>query len=175
MDTDKTITAQFSTFENTTYYVDYENGDDSRDGTSIDTSWKHAPGDPSAQENPLLIELEPGNRILFKGNTIYRGQVSIKSSGSSKHPILYIGDSWPRLDGEKAIIDGGEPVTGWTQCTSAAECNNNSNYTNIYYAYLSGDIDPLSLNLHEYDSVNQEDDFLWMAQDPKPSDSYFFE
>lgn len=171
--TDTDITAGFVTFYTADYYVDFENGNDNNDGLTESTSWKHAPGDTEAEFVPAEIQLQPGNRILFRGGVVYRGQIALPADGALSHHITYQGDDWPGLPGEKAIIDGGDTITGWTPCT-ADECMGISD-ANYYYSHVPGDVDPLSLNLHEYNTSSAEDEFLWIAQDPDPSDFYFYD
>lgn len=117
---------------NTTYYVDFDNGSDSNDGISAATPWKHAPGDSNATSTASMV-LAPGDTVLFKGGVHYRGSITINASGSSGSPITYKGDGW---GSGKAIIDGSEPVTGWTACADAASCGNNSNWSHIYHATI---------------------------------------
>jgi hypothetical protein len=175
MDSDMTITADCISVNGATYYVDYDNGDDGNDGRSPDTAWKHAPGDGQAQGNPANVELEPGARIVFRGSVIYRGRIDIPADGSQNHPITYQGSEWPGETHLKAVIDGGDLITDWTPCESAQACGGNPNYANLYYAYLPASVNPLGVNLHEYDAATGEDDFLWPAQDPDPSDPYFYD
>lgn len=174
MDDDKTISAKMIPVPTTViYYVDYSGGDDSNDGLSTTSAWKHAPGDDQATGVPAVTTLGPGCSVYFRGGVVYRGSITIPASGSLNYPVTYSGNRWP--SGTKAIFDGGDAITGWTKCSSAAECGGNTNYNNIYYAYLSSTVDPLSINLHEYNTTTSTDDFLWMSQDPNPSDFYFYD
>jgi hypothetical protein len=159
----------------TAYYVDYDNGDDDNDGHSPAAAWKHAPGDIQAEANPAAVELEPGARILFRGSVIYRGRIDIPGDGSENHPITYQGNAWPGEQDLKAVIDGGDLLTEWTPCESAQACGGNPDYAALYYTYLPASVDPLSVNLHEVDTTTGEDDFLWPAQDPDPSEPYFYD
>ncbi len=175
MDGNKTITANFTTVYTATYYVDFEGGNDAESGLSSTSAWKHAPGDSQATGNAKNAQMGPGVRILFKGGVVYRGNISIPSDGSLNNPVLYKGDAWPGLSDVKAVIDGGDPVTGWLPCPSAAACNGNPNYASLYYAYVPGTVDPLSVNLHEYNAATSEDAFLWPSQTPNPVDPYFYD
>ena len=49
------------------FYVDYEAGDDSNPGTTPQAPFKHSPGDPQAQDTARSIALKPGDRVVFKG------------------------------------------------------------------------------------------------------------
>ena len=50
-----------------TYYVDFADGSDERDGRSPETAWKRSPGDKQAVGNPKAASLQPGDVIKFKG------------------------------------------------------------------------------------------------------------
>ncbi|HSA15203.1 MAG TPA: right-handed parallel beta-helix repeat-containing protein, partial [Spirochaetota bacterium] len=167
MDSDKAVGAEFVQYHDGVYYVDYESGSDGNSGLAESAPWKHAPGDPEAENNPAAVELLPGDRVLFRGGVAYRGNIAMQAGGAFGHPITYRGDAWPA--GQKAVIDGSDLVEGWTACGSAEECFGAENFGNIYYAYIPADADPLSLNLHE------DDDFLWPAQDPDPAEPFFYD
>jgi len=171
----KIITAHFTTYELAVYYVDYDGGDDRNDGLAAGTAWKHAPGDPEATDRAAVLEVKPGHTFIFKGGTVYRGSISVPAHGSLNHHVAYRGDAWPGLAGEKTVLDGGDVISGWTQCQSSDECGGNPNFGNIFYARIPADVDSLSINLHEYASVTGTDDFLWPSQEPDAADPYFFE
>ncbi len=175
MESDMTITAACISLNPLTYYVDFDGGDDGDDGRSPTTAWQHAPGDDQARDHPASIGLEPGATIIFRGSAIYRGRIDIPADGSQNHPVTYQGNDWPGEAHLNAVIDGGDLITDWTPCESAPACGGNPNYANLYYAYLPASVDPLGVNLHEYDATSGQDDFLWPAQDPDPSDPYFYD
>jgi parallel beta-helix repeat protein len=154
-----------------TYYVDFAGGTDSQAGTSAEQSWKHSPGDPQAGDRARSVKLEPGDTILFKGGTVYRGSIRVPCGGAPGKRITYKGDGW---GSSRAIIDGSDILTGWTRCTSAAEAGGNPDYPNLFFTYVPASCSPFLMNLHEMNSVNGEDEFLWMSQMPNPSDRYFF-
>lgn len=175
MNGNTSITANFAAISAVTYYVDFAGGSDANTGLSSTSAWKHAPGDAQATGNAQAAQMGPGGTVLFKGGVVYRGNLSIPADGSSNHPVIYRGDAWPGLTGVKAIVDGGDPVTGWMPCPSAAACNGNPNFTYLYYTYVPGTVDPLSVNLHEYNTSTSGDEFLWPSQHPNPSDPYFYD
>lgn len=94
-----------------TYYVDFAGGDDTADGRSQGTAWKHSPGDPSATGAAAAAKLAPGDVVLFKGGVDYKGSVSIAASGTSGSPIIYDGNSRGTWGSGLAIIDGEETRT----------------------------------------------------------------
>jgi len=147
------------------YYVDFAGGDDLQLGTSADTAWKHAPGDPDATGN-ARITLQPGDMVLFKAGVLYEGGIVINGSGTSTNPIIYKGDGWGV---GRAIIDGSKPLNNWTQCSSATDCGGNSNWENIYHTTAPAGTTALSSNLY------QGDDILFVSQHPNPPDPFFMD
>ncbi len=147
-----------------TYYVNYESGNDSNDGLSQLTAWKHCPGDANAANAPKNISIAPGCTILFKGGVVYRGSITIKSSGSEAAPITYKGDGW---GAEKAIIDGSEPLTGWRKCASQSE--GGANWQNCYINYVAAGLSAFNSRLAE------KGEFLWLSQEPDQPDPFFFD
>lgn len=108
----------------TTYYVSAA-GNDNNDGRSVATPFQSI-----AKLNTLTYL--PGDQIQFRRGDTFRGMLVIQQSGTSTNPI--------RVDaygtGEKPVIAGSVPVTGWTnvggnvwQATCSA-CG--SNVTGLY-------------------------------------------
>ena len=147
-----------------TYYVDYNDGNDVNDGLSEITAWKHAPGDPVATDNPSTVGLVAGDVVLFKGGVIYRGSITLKYSGNKNASITYKGNGW---GAEKAILDGSEPMTGWRQCTSVEE--GGENWQQCYITFVPAGVSAFTTRLAE------EDEFLWLAQEPDQPDPFFFD
>jgi hypothetical protein len=87
--------------DNTTYYIDSINGNDSGNGTSQGTPWKTL-----AKVNSVTYG--PGDRILFKAGASWTGQLLPGGSGNSGRPIVI--DTYGT--GAQPIIDGaGAPYT----------------------------------------------------------------
>ena len=148
----------------TTYYIDYNGGDDSNTGKSVSNAWKHAPGDDNAKGTSSSVKLQPGDAVLFKGGVIYRGSLVLNANGAAGNPITYKGDGWGT---EKAIIDGAEEFKGtWTQCSSALECGDNPNFGKIYYADAPANYD-------FFTRIYEDGEFLWYSQDPNPRDPFY--
>lgn len=110
------------------FYVDYADGLDTNDGLTPMTPWKHYPGDPDVDEKGLVISsasLEPGDKVIFKGGVRYRGlitgsgggttraRVSILKGGMKGRPVIFDGNTAGTFGDGRAIIDAGEPITGW--------------------------------------------------------------
>ncbi len=151
----------------TDYYVDFEAGNNVNAGTSPATAWKHAPGDANASGNPASVSLQPGDRVLFKGDVKYRGQVRNVFNGTQAAPIVYKGDGWPGLTSAKAIVDGTDPYSGdWTVCSSANDCGGNPHWQNIYYSDFSGEISPFT-------QFFENNERVYIAQTPNMSDPFW--
>lgn len=85
-----------------TYYVDSAAGDDTNSGTSIAKPWKTL-----TKVNSTTFSA--GDRILFKANGMWTGQLNPKGSGSAGKPIIidtYGSGSKPLIDGNGATGDG---------------------------------------------------------------------
>ncbi|NCT54999.1 right-handed parallel beta-helix repeat-containing protein, partial [Candidatus Falkowbacteria bacterium] len=86
----------------TTYYVS-SSGNDSNNGTSINTPWQ-------TLTKVSNTDLLPGDEIQFKKGDIFYGSLTIKSSGVEGNPITY--GSYG--SGNKPMITGFTDVTDWT-------------------------------------------------------------
>jgi hypothetical protein len=92
-------------------YIDFEAGNDSSDGTSRQTPWKHHPWDPNATAHAK--ECKGAHTYIFKQGVIYRGELQAKESGTKGTPIILTRD--PSWGTGPAVICGSEAVTGWKQ------------------------------------------------------------
>ena len=89
-------------------YIDYERGNDSNDGLTKDTPWKHHPWDPKASINAK--QCKGIHTYVFKRGVYYRGTMIALESGKKGNPIRLTSDSaWGT--GE-AVISGGYRITG---------------------------------------------------------------
>jgi hypothetical protein len=83
------------------YYVDSANGNDENSGTSPQAAWKSL-----AKVN--ATSFLPGDRILLRSGSVWRGQLWPKGSGSEGHPIqvdTYGGGVKPIINGEGLAED----------------------------------------------------------------------
>lgn len=147
-----------------TYYVDYASGDDTNNGTSDATPWKHCPGDSNATDN-ADITLSAGDTVNFKGGVRYLGQITVNQDGTSESRITFQGQ--PADWGTGAAIIEGSDTLSWTQCPNAETCGGNPNYANIYYATLPEGADHL-LNLIDDTSP------VYFATAPAIATPFFF-
>ncbi|GGD51418.1 LamG-like jellyroll fold domain-containing protein [Paenibacillus nasutitermitis] len=79
----------------TTYYMDSSGGSDSNAGTSPNKAWK-------TLNKVNAVTYQPGDRILFKAGSSWKGQLWPKGSGSDGHPIVI--DRYG--SGSKPVIHG---------------------------------------------------------------------
>lgn len=82
-----------------TYYVDSVSGNDSNNGTSQATPWR-----TFSKVNATTFQ--PGDRILFKADCVWNGQLWPKGSGSIGSPIIidmYGTGNKPIFNGEGAV------------------------------------------------------------------------
>lgn len=80
----------------TVYYVDSQSGDDSHDGLSATSAW-------ATLERINSQIFKPGDRILFRAGTHYKGQLAPQGSGTTFKPIvvdLFGGDERPIISAE---------------------------------------------------------------------------
>lgn len=89
-----------------TYYVDYDNGNDNNKGDSVSAPFKHCPGDKNAIDNAGKTTLNAGDKVIFKGGTVYKGAIIFKWSGNIGKDIVYDGNSTNTFGKGKAILDG---------------------------------------------------------------------
>jgi hypothetical protein len=173
----------------TTYYVDFEGGDNARDGQSPAMAWKHSPGDPNATDRPASAALVPGDTVIFKGGVVYHGTIRLTASGAPNQPITLDGNSSGAFGQGRAILDGGRVIRQWRRCASAEEARGNPCWKDIFIAELDLDI---SSNFHHgqvvvHRQVPRDRQAPWqriilfdgdrrllpIAQLPKPSDPFY--
>ena len=80
---------------NNTYYVDFSTGDDTNNGISTSTPWKHAPGDTNYTGSGTL---HSNDTVIFKRGITYYGMITTLSNG-----VNYTVTDWGTGD---AIING---------------------------------------------------------------------
>lgn len=95
-------------------YIDFDGGNDSNDGLSTSTAWKHHPWDATATGNA-----KNGSGIqtyIFKRGIVYRGLLTAKESGAVGNPIRLTSDpDWGT--GEAAIYGSVVATSGWTKAS----------------------------------------------------------
>lgn len=120
-------------------YIDYDNGDDTRDGTRRDTAWKHHPWDEKATGRSRA---GAGlHTYVFKGGVVYRGGLlKAGESGTSDTPIRLTRDpSW----GEGLpVFQGSKAITGGWRRGNAREAPGIPGPEEVWYIDLGMDFDP---------------------------------
>jgi hypothetical protein len=96
-------------------YIDFETGNDTNDGQSTVTAWKHHPWDAAATSKALA-----GSGIqtyIFKRGVIYRGVLNAKESGAEGNPIRLTSDpDWGT--GEAGIYGSVKASGGWLKANA---------------------------------------------------------
>jgi len=92
-------------------YIDFAAGDDTADGLSHETAWKHHPWDPQATARAAACR--GPHTYVFKQGVTYRGELNATESGTTQSPIILTRD--PSWGTGPAVICGSEAVTGWTR------------------------------------------------------------
>lgn len=103
----------------TSWFIDPERGSDLADGSSPSSAFRHMPGDARATGRAAAVAPGPGDRLLLKGGTRYRGTVMVRVLGTADAPVIIDGSNWG--DGP-AILDGSDPLPPARPCRSAADC-----------------------------------------------------
>lgn len=152
-----------------TYYVDFDAGNDLRSGTSPEQSWKHSPGDTAAMGSSAAVKLQPGDTVLFKGGVVYRGAITVTASGESDKAIVFDGNSAGTWGSGKAVIDGGDPITGWKKCMSAGEAKGNPLWADIFCVDIPSPKNYRDINLCDPSTS------LPVSQYPNPKDFFWQE
>ena len=84
----------------TTYYVDSGAGDDAGAGTSQGAPWR-------SLDKVNATSFAPGDSVLFKGGSTWRGSLTVTSSGAAGAPITVgsYGTGRARIDGAAAVTN----------------------------------------------------------------------
>ena len=148
-----------------TFHVDYEAGADDNDGLTPATAWRHAPGDERAEGAAAELELEPGDRVRFKGGVTYRGSLVIERGGSADGgKVVYDGNREGTFGDGRAVLDGSDVLTDWRPVASAEQVAGNENWEQIQVAWAPADVAAMTANLHQGATM------LTLAQHPTPSE-----
>ena len=119
-------------------YIDFDAGDDAKDGRTQQTAWKHHPWDANA-----LGAAKVCNGIqtyIFKGGVVYRGALKASESGMADNPIRLTRDpDWGKGD---ASIYGSTQINGGWKKGSASEAPGIPRPDDVWYIDLGMDYDP---------------------------------
>ncbi len=115
-------------------YIDYEAGNNSNDGLSTSTAWKHHPWDNQASGN--AASSNGVKTYIFKRGVVYRGSLVADESGTVGNPIRLTSDpAWG--SGEASIYGSVRVTSGWTK-SSAAISPKIPTPTQVWYRNISG-------------------------------------
>ena len=149
-----------------TYYVDFDRGSDQASGLNAAQAWKHAPGDPQAQDGPRRAALQPGDKVLFRGGVVYRGAILLQTSGEAGRPITYAGQGFG--DG-RAIFSGRDLVRVQVRaCEAQPGCAGLPAAADLRVIDLPQPIRPS-------DQVRVDGQLLTLAQAPELPDSFWYD
>jgi hypothetical protein len=119
-------------------YIDFGAGDDTRDGRTQQTAWKHHPWDANA--TGAAKACNGVYTYVFKGGVVYRGALKAGESGGAGNPIRLTRDpDWGQ--GEAAIYGSTQIRGGWKKA-SAAEAPGIPQPDKVWYIDLGKDYDP---------------------------------
>ena len=99
-----------------TYYVDFDTGSDSNNGTATSTPFKYHPDDNNATGNANIV-LAAGDIVYLKGGVNYCSRLNFQSSGTTGSRIVLDSGHMIGWGTGKAVIDGTTNLT-WTACTA---------------------------------------------------------
>jgi hypothetical protein len=109
----------------TTYYIDFAAGDDTDNGLTTSTAWKHSPGDLLATARVASTTLFPGDTVRFKGGVKYiTGQINLNWNGNLGAPIVYDGNAAGNWGTGKAIITDNHSNPGHIAFSASGNRNN---------------------------------------------------
>lgn len=111
----------------TTYYVNFDRGNDELDGRSAATAWKHAPGDRNASGRAAASVLGPGTTLLFASGVRYRGEIVLNGSGSPEAPVVLTSEG-----ASPAIIDGSDRALEVRPCRSPQDCGGSTEWSKLH-------------------------------------------
>jgi len=96
-------------------YIDFDGGNDSNNGQSTTSAWKHHPWDAAATG---IAKTGSGiQTYIFKRGVVYRGVLSAKESGAAGNPIRLTSDpDWGT--GEAGIYGSVKVSEGWIKANA---------------------------------------------------------
>ncbi|MEX0745531.1 MAG: right-handed parallel beta-helix repeat-containing protein [Phycisphaeraceae bacterium] len=150
--------------EGRTFYVDYAGGDDANGGRSMDAAFKHSPGDPAVGGEAAGVELQPGDRVRFKGGVSYRGRIATNAAGAPGKPVVYDGNRDGRFGDGRAVLDGSDVLRSWQRVASAEQAGGHAQWRKLYRTTAPAGAVALTANLHQGERM------LTLAQHPTPAE-----
>jgi len=105
-------------------FIDFEGGDDTADGSSKTSAWKHHPWDPNATGSAATHE--GPTTYVFKRGVIYRGELVADESGEPGNPIRLTASAMEASspyfwgEGEAALFGSTRLPAQWVKANTVA-------------------------------------------------------
>jgi len=119
-------------------YIDFEGGDDTKDGLTPQSAWKHHPWDDHALG--AAHACKGIQTYVFKGGVVYRGALKATESGASGNPIRLTSD--PTWGNGAAIFYGSARIKGEWKKANAQEAPGIPHPDEVWYIDLAKDSNP---------------------------------
>ena len=120
-------------------YIDFDAGDDAKDGQTPQSAWKHHPWDAAAVGQAK--ECKGIQTYLFKRGVVYRGRLEAKDSGTPGNPIRLTSDpTWG--SGEAAIYGSLQVTGGWKKCATAETPGSMPESEKVWYLDIGTQFNP---------------------------------
>ncbi len=143
----------------TVRYIDFENGDDSNDGSSKASAWKHHPWDNNAREQ--AAQASGPITYVFKGGTIYRGTLEGREQGEPGNPIRLTRDpSWG--DGPAWLVGSMEIKDGWKRADPSIAPEGMPEPEKVWYIDLPEASEPWCVWMREGTEATR----IWLSRHP---------
>ena len=119
-------------------YIDFDAGNDAKDGKTPQTAWKHHPWDAAATGEAKAAK---GIQVyVFKGGVAYRGVLKATESGEPGYPIRLTSD--PAWGTGLALIYGSTQIKGGWRKAMAADAPGVPAPEHVWFIDLGQDYDP---------------------------------
>ena len=118
-------------------YIDFDAGDDAKDGKTQQTAWKHHPWDANATGEAKACK--GIQTYVFKGGVVYRGALKAAESGAPGNPIRLTSD--PAWGKGEAIFYGSTQIKGGWKKANAEEAPGIPQPEKVWYIDLGKNYD----------------------------------
>jgi hypothetical protein len=119
-------------------YIDFEAGDDAKDGKTPQTAWKHHPWDANAAGEAKASK--GVQTFVFKGGVVYRGALKASESGAPGKPLRLTSD--PAWGKGEALLYGSTQIKGGWKKATAAEAPEMPKPDSVWFLDVGKDYDP---------------------------------
>ena len=119
-------------------YIDFQAGDDAKDGLTQETAWKHHPWDGDAAGAAKACT--GIHTYIFKGGVVYRGSLKAAESGKPGDPIRLTSD--PTWGGGEALFYGSTQIAGGWKKATADEAPGIPEPDKVWYIDVGTNYDP---------------------------------